>query len=131
MGLRSLGAGDDEGGEVLRPVRPSVLSGPGPGTGGAVFSRLSKLLNQENALGAPCLRDNSCSPQAPVAERRNTAERLHPLLSMSDYCWQHRVIIFISADAFGGRCTGRARRCKAKQSRRVKTALMCEYLLAH
>ena len=44
----------------------------------------------------------------------------------------HRVIILTSADAFpvvGGRCTDRARRCKARQGRRGKTALMCEYLL--
>ena len=37
-----------------------------------------------------------------------------------------------SADAFsvvGGRCTGRARRCKARQGRRGKTALTCEYLV--
>jgi hypothetical protein len=37
-----------------------------------------------------------------------------------------------SADAFpvvGGRCTGRARRCKAKQGRRGKTAPTCGYLL--
>jgi hypothetical protein len=29
----------------------------------------------------------------------------------------------------GGRCTGGARRYKAKQGRRGKTALICEYLL--
>ena len=43
-----------------------------------------------------------------------------------------RVIILKSADAFpvvGGRCTGRAHRCKARQGRRGKTALTCEYLL--
>jgi hypothetical protein len=37
-----------------------------------------------------------------------------------------------STDAFpvvGGRCTGRERRCKAKQCRHGKTALTCEYLL--
>jgi hypothetical protein len=38
-----------------RPVcHPSPLSGLGPMTGGAVFPRLSRLLNQENALSVPC-----------------------------------------------------------------------------
>jgi hypothetical protein len=31
-----------------------------------VFSKLSKVLNQEDALGAPCLGCDSCSPQAPL-----------------------------------------------------------------
>jgi hypothetical protein len=33
-------------------------------SGGVVFSKLSKLLNQEDALGAPCLHSDFCSPQA-------------------------------------------------------------------
>jgi hypothetical protein len=44
-----------------------------------------------------------------------------------------QVIALASADDFpvvGGRCTGRARRCKAIQSRHGKTALKCEYLIA-
>jgi hypothetical protein len=37
-----------------------------PPAGGVVFSKLSKLLNQEDALSAPCLKDfQFCSPQAP------------------------------------------------------------------
>jgi hypothetical protein len=52
-------------GEVPWVIRPSVSSGLGPVTCGAMFSRLSKMLNQENALSAPCLRSDSCSPQAP------------------------------------------------------------------
>jgi hypothetical protein len=43
----------------LRPPcgTPAPLSsGPGLVTGGVVFSKLSKLLNQEDALGAPCLQ---------------------------------------------------------------------------
>ncbi len=45
------------GGGPLRPV-----------SGGLVFSKLSKLLNQENALSAPCcLRGDFRSPQAPGA----------------------------------------------------------------
>jgi hypothetical protein len=31
---------------------------------GVAFPKLSKLLNQEDALGAPCLRGEFCSPQA-------------------------------------------------------------------
>jgi hypothetical protein len=45
-----------------------------------------------------------------------------------------QVIRPTGADAFrvvGGRCTGRARRCKAKQNRRGETALTCGYLLTH
>jgi hypothetical protein len=34
----------------------SMSCGLGPVTGGVVFSKLSKLLNQEDALSAPCLR---------------------------------------------------------------------------
>jgi hypothetical protein len=41
----------------------SVSSGLGL-TGGAVFPKLSKLLNQENALSAPCLRGDFYSPHA-------------------------------------------------------------------
>jgi hypothetical protein len=43
----------------LRPpcgTPAAVSSGPGPVTGGVVFSKLSKLLNQEDALSAPCLQ---------------------------------------------------------------------------
>jgi hypothetical protein len=43
----------------------SVSSGLGRVTGGVVFSKLSKLLNQEDALSAPCLRGDFCSPQGP------------------------------------------------------------------
>jgi hypothetical protein len=47
---------------IRRPFSP----GPGwPGfSGGASFPKLSKLLNQEDALSAPCLRGEFCSPQA-------------------------------------------------------------------
>jgi hypothetical protein len=117
-----------------RPVchPASVPSGLGPVTGGVVFSKLSKLLNQEDALSVPCLYGDFCPPQAPLAERKNTAERLNQSLLMSHYVCDHRVIVLTGTDAFpvvGGRCTGRARRCKAKQGRRGMTALTCEYLL--
>jgi hypothetical protein len=39
-------------------------AGDGFGLGGVVFSRLSKLLNQEDALSAPCLCVDFCFPQA-------------------------------------------------------------------
>jgi hypothetical protein len=48
-----------------------------------VFSKLSKLLNQENALGAPCLRISFCYPQTPPAGRGNAADRRDPSLLMS------------------------------------------------
>jgi hypothetical protein len=70
-----------------RPVchPASVSSGLGPVTGGVVFSKLSKLLNQEDALSAPCLRGDFLLSAGPLAERRNTVERLHQSLLMSDY----------------------------------------------
>ena len=41
---------------VYRPASVSSgLDGLGPVSGGVVFSKLSKLLNQEDALSAPCL----------------------------------------------------------------------------
>jgi hypothetical protein len=49
-----------------RPVShpASESSGLGLLTGGAVFPKLSKLLNQEDALSAPCLRGDFYSPHA-------------------------------------------------------------------
>ena len=47
--------------------RPCPLAGDSLGlvSGGVVFPELSKLLRQEDALGAPCLdTQDSCSPQA-------------------------------------------------------------------
>jgi hypothetical protein len=155
-----------------RPVchPASVSPGLGQVTGGVAFFKLSKLLNQEDALSAPCLqhfrqsmwRDKGCevwfslgenhekacrfdlhqlrnclrgdfySPQAPSRSagmlRKGLIRHCHITVS------GQRVIILTSADAFavvGGRCTGRARRCKAKQGRRGKTALTYEYLLPH
>jgi hypothetical protein len=45
--------------------RPSQLLRLTAVFGGLVFAKLSKLLNQENALSAPCLRSGFGSPQAP------------------------------------------------------------------
>jgi hypothetical protein len=51
---------------VPSPVLSSGLGCPQAGVRGVVFSKLSKLLNQENALSAPCLPHfDFCSPQAP------------------------------------------------------------------
>src|ERR1700683_5563578 len=101
-----------------------------PVAGGVVSSKLSKLLNQENALSAPCIRCDFCSPQAPSRGtgtlRTGVICRFRCHITVCD----HRAIAPTSADAFpvvGGRCTGRVRRCKAKQGRRGKTALTCGY----
>jgi hypothetical protein len=84
-------------------VWPRMASdGLGPVSGGCDVSKLSKLLNLEVALSAPCI---VCCTQ---------------------------VIAPASADEFPGgwrQCTGRVRRCKARQGRRGKTALRCGYLL--
>ena len=45
--------------------RPQSSGRDWPGlTGGAASIKLSKLLNQEDALSAPCLGRSFCSPQA-------------------------------------------------------------------
>ncbi len=79
-----------------------------------------------------CLRGDFCSPQPPSWSagilRKGFTSRFWCHITGCD----HRVIILTSADGFpvvGGRCTGRAHRCKAKQGRRGKTALTCEYLI--
>ena len=91
-----------------------------------VVSKLSKLLNQEDALSAPCLRGDLCSPQAPSRDARILWKgvirrfRRHILVCYTE------VIMPAGADAFavvGGGCAGRMRRCKAKQNHHGKTAL--------
>jgi hypothetical protein len=50
-------------------------------SGGVVFPKLSKLLNQEDALGAPCLDTVILALRRRVlVGRRDAADRLHPLL---------------------------------------------------
>jgi hypothetical protein len=70
----------------VRPViqRPCYLAWAGlrPVPGGVVFFKLSKLLNQEGALGAPGLRGDFCSPQRPVG-CGIAADRRDPTLLMS------------------------------------------------
>jgi hypothetical protein len=94
--------------------------------GWCVFSELSKLLNQEYALSAPCFWRGFGSPHARLrwTQVRRCDSRLRGKTPVC--CTQ--VIRLASADAFavaGGRCTGRAHRYKAKQGRRGKTALEC------
>ena len=103
--------------------RPCPLAGDSLGlvSGGVVFLGLSKLLNQEDALGAPCLdtvivalRRRALTGRRNAADRRNPSLRYHIRLATPD-------IRLASADAFavvGGGCTGRAHGCKAKQGRR-------------
>ena len=69
--------------------RPQSSGRDWPGlTGGAASIKLSKLLNQEDALSAPRLRGDFSSPQAPW-RRRNAADRRSPLLLTSHYCLLH------------------------------------------
>src|ERR1700733_14990442 len=105
--------------------RPCPLAGDSLGlmSGGVVFLELSKLLNQEDALGAPCLDTVILAlRRAALAGRRDAADRLNPLL-------RYHITLATpdirpaSADAFavvGGGCTGGAHGCKAKQGRRGK-----------
>jgi hypothetical protein len=55
--------------------------GLGMVSGGVVFSGLSKLLNQEGALGVPCLDTVIVAlRRRALARRRNAADRRHPSL---------------------------------------------------
>ena len=115
---------------VLADV-PYVIRRPCPLAGIAsgwcpvgVFLELSKLLRQEDALGAPCLdTQDSCSPQA---RPRGTGGMLRTGVNRHfDITLRLATpdIRLASADAFavvGGGCTGRAHGCKAKQGRRSK-----------
>ena len=66
--------------------RPCPLAGDSLGlaSGGVVFLELSKLLNQEDALGAPCLdtvilalRSRALVGRRDAADRRNPSLRCH------------------------------------------------------
>ena len=92
------------------------------------FPSCRKLLNQEDALSAPCLRCDFYSPQALSRGGAMLRTRLIRRFCGHITVCDHRLITLTSADVFpvvGGRRTGRARRCKAKQRRRVKTAPTC------
>jgi hypothetical protein len=58
-------------------------------SGGVIFSKLSKLLNQEDALSAPCLRGDCCSPQARPRGAQKCCGQALQATSMSLYRWLH------------------------------------------
>jgi hypothetical protein len=92
---------------------------------GVLFPKLSKLLNQEDALSAPC------SPRAPSRGARNAADRLDPSLLMSHYgllpnSSRRRALMSCRWLA----ALARVERTDAKPSRAVvKTALTCGFLI--
>ena len=106
---------------VIRHPCPLAGDSLGLVSGGVVFPELSKLLRQEDALGAPCLDTVIVALRSrALAGRRNAADRRGSLLRYHiTACYTgHQAA---SADAFavvGGGCTGRAHGCKAKQGRR-------------
>jgi hypothetical protein len=116
---------------VLADV-PYVIRRPCPLAGdslGVVFLGLSKLLHQEDALGAPCLDTvivalRKCALAGRRMLRTGVIRHFDITLRLAT-----PDIRLASAEAFavvGGRCTGRAHGCKAKQGRRGKTALTCD-----
>ena len=118
---------------VIRRPCPLAWRGLGLLSGGVVFPELSKLLHQEDALGAPCL-----DTVIPALRRRALAGAgilrtgvirhfgVTLRLATPD-------IRLASADAFavvGGGCTSRAHGCKAKQGRRGKDGADVGFLLS-
>src|ERR1700722_18318002 len=108
---------------VIRRPCPLAWGGLGLVSGGVVFPELSKLLNQERALGAPCL-------DTVILALRRRALAGGGILR-TDVIRHFGITLRLatpdirlaSADAFpvvGGGCTGRAHGCKAKQGRRRK-----------
>ena len=105
--------------------RPCPLAGDSLGlaSGGVVFLELSKLLRQEDALGAPCL-------DTVIVALRSRALAGAGILRTGVIRYFGGTLQLAtpdirpaSADAFavvGGGCTGRAQGCKAKQGRRGK-----------
>jgi hypothetical protein len=66
---------------VIRHPCPLAGDSLGLVSGGVVFPELSKLLNQEVALGAPCLDTVILAlRRRALAGRRNAADRRNPLL---------------------------------------------------
>jgi hypothetical protein len=117
---------------VIRRPRPLAWGGLGLVSGGVVFPELSKLLNQEDALGAPCLDTGI------LALRRRALAGAGILRTgvIRHFGVTLRLatpdIRLASADAFavvGGGCTGKAHGCKAKQGRRGKDGADVWFLL--
>ena len=105
-------------------------------TGRTLFTALSQLLWRDKGRAVWFSLGENHAVISALRRRPRGAQECcgqgDPSLLMSHYGLLHQVIMPTSADAFpvvGGRCTGRARRCKAKQGRRGKTALTCGYLL--
>ena len=83
--------------------------------------KLSKLLNQEDALSVPaCTVDSALRRPARVTQESCGKTFVRCFLGQSTVC-DHRVILLRGGDAFrvvGGRCMGRGRRCNARQGLR-------------
>ena len=115
-------------GQEARTCPASEFSYPGfSSRWGVLFPKLSKLLNQGDALSAPCFSRASLAGRSTASPARagNAAGRLDPSLLMSHYCLLHQLITPTSADELpvvGGRCTGGAHRCKVKQGCREDRA---------
>jgi hypothetical protein len=86
-----------------------------------VFSKLSRVLNQEDALGAPCLGCDFCSPQgilaghSNIADKRNASLDVTFVLGITESSRRHALML-------SRQCTGNALRCRAKQGRREDDA---------
>jgi hypothetical protein len=99
-----------------------------PGQAGQVVwcFQVVKAAQSRGCAGRPLLYNNFPAPSRAAGMLRNgVVRRCH-----ISVCYT-QVIRWARADHFlvvGGRCTGRARRCKATQGRRRETALRCEYL---
>jgi hypothetical protein len=115
---------------VIRRPCPPAWDGLGMVSGGVVFPGLSKLLNQEDALGVPCLDTVIVTlRRRALTGRRNAADRRSSVTSMSRYGLLHRTsgrqALMLSrwwaADA-------RVERMGARPNRAVviKTALTCD-----
>jgi hypothetical protein len=137
------GCGDEAGLEAARfgaglrvGERPvchpaSVSSGlgwPRDGVRWGGVSGLSKLLNQEDALGVPCLDTVIVAlRRRALSGHRNAADRRYPLLR-SHLRFATPDIRLASADAFavvGGGCTGTAQGARPNRVVVIKTALTC------
>jgi hypothetical protein len=115
---------------VIRRRCPLAWDGLGMVSGGVVFPELSKLLNQEDALGVPCLNTVIVAlRRRALAGRRNAADRRHPSLRCHTLRLATPDIRLASADAFAVvAADARVERMGARPNRAVvvKTALTCD-----